>query len=286
MYPANYFGLFPPFPRQDTVFVAMSFDPRFEQRWLEVIGPGIRKIQVAGKNLEPLRVDARRISDSILTEILSGITSSRLFLADVTTWGRTDGRPIRNGNVMYEVGIAHAVRLPEEVLLFRSDRDALLFDVANVRVNSYSPEERPDEARTLVSESIVAALREVDIRRSLAVGRAVESLDFPSWWLLVEAQTKKGIQHPEMKTMGQALGSASRAAAIQRLLELGAIRTSFLAFTTDKFEEIKNSTATDILTYQCTEFGEAVLREGARRMGLLEPNMVAFLEKKFQAPDG
>lgn len=282
MYPANYFGLFPPFPRQDTVFVAMSFDPRFDQRWSVVIEPGIRNVQVNGKNLEPVRVDARRISDSILTEILSGISSSRLFLADVTTLGRMDGRPIRNGNVMYEVGIAHAVRLPEEVLLFRSDSDSLLFDVANVRVNSYSPDERPDEARAWVSDSIVAALREMDIRRSLAVGRAAESLDFPSWWLLAETQAGKGISHPEMKTMGQALGNASRAAAIQRLLELGAIRTSYLALTPEKFEEIKNSTATDILTYQCTEFGEAVFKEGIRRMGLLSSNMVAVLEKEFQ----
>ena len=105
-------------------------------------------------------MDARRISDSILTEILSGVGTSRLFLADVTTLERADERPIRNGNVMYEVGIAHAVRLPEEVLLFRSDSDSLLFDVANVRVNTYSPEERPDEARALVSDSIVAALGE------------------------------------------------------------------------------------------------------------------------------
>src|SRR3989337_2771078 len=102
MYPANYFGLFPPFPRQETVFVAMSFDPRFQQRWLEVISRGIRNVQVNGKNLEPVRVDARRISDSILTEVLSGVGTSRLFLADVTTLERVDGRPIRNGNVMYE----------------------------------------------------------------------------------------------------------------------------------------------------------------------------------------
>ena len=188
----------------------MSFDPRFTHRWSEVIGPAIRNVQVNGKNLEPLRVDASRISESILTEILSGITNSRVVLADVTTLSHLEGRPVRNGNVMYEVGIAHAVRLPEEVLLFRSDSDPLLFDVANVRVNHYAPDEQPEEAKSLISDSIIAALRELDLRRHLAVRRAAESLDFPSWWLLVETQSGQGVTHPETRTMGQAIESDSK----------------------------------------------------------------------------
>lgn len=186
MYPANFFGLFPPFPREETVFVAMSFDPRFDQRWSEVIAPAISDVQRNGKSLKPIRVDTRRISDSILTEILSGITTSRLILADITKMGDIDGRPIRNGNVMYEVGIAHAVRLPEEVLLLRSVSNSLLFDLANVRVNHYAPDEEPNEAKSLMSNSIVETMRELDLSRHLAVGKAAESLDLPSWWLLAQ----------------------------------------------------------------------------------------------------
>ena len=260
----------------------MSFDPRFTHRWSKVIGPAIRNVQVNGKNLEPLRVDASRISESILTEILSGITNSRVVLADVTTLSHLEGRPVRNGNVMYEVGIAHAVRLPEEVLLFRSDSDPLLFDVANVRVNHYAPDEQPEEAKSLISDSIIAALRELDLRRHLAVRRAAESLDFPSWWLLVETQSGQGVTHPETRTMGQALGNASRVAAIGRLLEIGAIRTSYLALTPEKFAELKDSRDVPILTYECTEYGAAVFREGLRRMGISSPDMLAVLEKEFQ----
>jgi hypothetical protein len=281
MYPANYFGLFPPFPRQETVFVAMSFDQRFEKRWLEVISPGISKVRVNDKKLQPVRVDTRRISDSILTEILSGVSNSRLFIADVTTIGHVDKRPIRNGNVMYEVGIAHSVRLPEEVLLFRSDKDPLLFDLANVRVNTYSPDEEPDKARALISDSIVAALRELDLRRNLAVRKAAESLDLESWWLLAEAQSGKGVTHPKMKTMRQALGNASRAAAIQRLLELGAVRTTYLTLTPEKYEHIKDSESADILTYECTEFGRAVLAECKHRLGIDAPDMKAVLDKEW-----
>ena len=264
----------------------MSFDPRFAYRWSEVIDPAIRKVQVNGKSLEPLRVDARRISESILTEILSGIANSRLVLADVTALGHEQDRPIRNGNVMYEVGIAHAVRLPEEVLLFRSDSEPLLFDVANVRVNNYAPDEQPEEAKSLITESIVGALRELELHRHLAAAKAAESLDYPSWWLLAETRSVKGIEHPEAKTMRQLLGNASRAAAISRLLELGAIRTSYLSMTPEKFAELKDSPDTPFLTYECTEFGAAVFQECARQMGVLSPDMIATLEKEFRDSNG
>jgi hypothetical protein len=92
----------------------------------------------------------------------------------------------RNANVMYEVGIAHATRLPEEVLLFRSDDDRLLFDGANVRVNKYAPDERPDEARSIITKSIIDTLKELDLRRSLAVRQTAETLDFPSWGYLLK----------------------------------------------------------------------------------------------------
>ena len=42
MYPANYYALFPAFPRVSSVFVAMSFDSRFVPRWENVIKPAIQ----------------------------------------------------------------------------------------------------------------------------------------------------------------------------------------------------------------------------------------------------
>ena len=72
MFPRNYFGLFPPFPRENKVFVAMSFDDQFQSRWENVISPAIRNVSVNNTPLEPHRIDTRRIGDSILTEILGG----------------------------------------------------------------------------------------------------------------------------------------------------------------------------------------------------------------------
>jgi len=280
LYPATYFGLFPPFPRQDTVFVAISFDDRFNNRWTEVIEKGIKNVQRNGKALEAVRVDTRRISDSILTEILSGIGTSRLVLADVTTIGYLDNkRAVRNANVMYEVGIAHATRLPEEVLLFRSDKDPLLFDLSNVRVNEYAPDEKPEETRALITKSIVDALKELDLRRSLVVKQTAESLDYMSWEVLLAAAGTEPLVHPGMNTMGEALGNAPRMAAIQRLLELGVLQTTYLTLTAEIYSRVKE-TQHGLFAYKCTEFGRAVFRVAVERLGLRTPEMRAVLQKE------
>lgn len=131
VYPARYFRSFPAFPASDRAFVAMSFDPRLQGRWEDVIRAG-----VLAAGLQPHRVDLSVLGDSILTEIMDGVAGSRLVLADVTT---LDGH--RNANVMYELGMSHAVRQPEEVLILRSDSDRLPFDTATLRVVTYNPDE-------------------------------------------------------------------------------------------------------------------------------------------------
>jgi hypothetical protein len=260
----------------------MSFDEKFKMRWERVICPAVSRIECNGKRMTAQRVDTRTISDSILTEILSGIATARLVLADVSTIEKIGDRPIRNGNVMYEVGIAHAARLPEEVLLFRSDDDPLLFDVANIRVNKYDPDSNPAAATEAVADSIVSALREIDLRKTLAISHAVDSLDFPSWWLLAETGHKPRIEHPPHLTMRDALGNAQRVAAIHRLLDIGAIRASFLRIDPEKYAALKDSPDAQLMSYEITEFGNAVFREGIRRMGLDNPEMAKILESEFQ----
>lgn len=286
MFPSNYLSLFPAFPKNYKVFVAMSFDSKFDNRYSSVIEPALRRVQVNDRSLEPYRVDARTISDSILTEILSGISTSRLVFADVSTIEKIGDKPIRNGNVMYEVGMAHAVRQPEEVLLFRSDDDQVLFDVANVRLNNYAPEDSPDEARERIVNTVINSLKELDLKKNLAIQQAADTLDNPSWMLLVEAQAGKGISHPETRTMGQVLGAASRVASIQRLLNVGAIKTSYLTITPDMYEELKSTEATgNFLSYECTTFGSALFNEGVRRIGLDNPDLANLMETDAKNQD-
>ena len=61
--------------------------------------------------VKPLRVDLSKTGDiSILTDIMDGIAHSEMFLADISSTGYDSktAEPYRNGNVMYEVGLAVA----------------------------------------------------------------------------------------------------------------------------------------------------------------------------------
>jgi len=117
-----------------TVFVAMSFAPAYAKRFETVIEPAIRAINTSDGQLVPHRVDISQSGDSIITEIVDGIAHSRLVLADVSSIGKDSisGNSFRNGNVMYEVGIALACRQPQDVLLIRDDHDPFLFDLSAI----------------------------------------------------------------------------------------------------------------------------------------------------------
>ena len=274
MYPLHLFSLFPPFPREDKVFVAMSFDKQFDQRWEKVIAPAIRVIRVNGVALQPQRVDTRMVSDSILTEILTGISNSRVVLADVTAIGQVDDRVVRNGNVMYEVGLAHAVRLPEEVILFRSDKERLLFDVANIRVNEYDPDHDPDAARQKVSQAIIEAIREVDLRKHLAVQHAADSLDFGCWLILMEAVVAQDtINHPIIRSMGDALSNAGLVNAISRLLALGILTTEYTKITPEDLKQLLDNELPQekMIRYHVSPFGRAVRDVVLERIRISSP---------------
>lgn len=263
------------------MFVAMSFDDRFQFRWEKVIAPGVAKVARDNKPLAAYRVDARRVGDSILTEILGGISNSLLVLADVTTITHADSKPVRNGNVMYEVGIAHAVRLPEEVLIFRSDADSLLFDVSNVRVNSYDPDKNPDEASRKVAEAVFEAVREVDLKRHLAVKAAAHALDFTAWWVLVTAAQKTAIHTFPTRSIAQSLGNGPSNAAIIRLLQIGALKTDYGSVAIDKIDQ--EDAARELLAYSPTAFGMAVLQCAAERMfEEMSPDVRAVFESEFK----
>lgn len=279
MYPIHYFSLFPPFPRDNEVFVAMSFDPRFTRRWETVIAPAIESVQPNNIPLRAHRVDTRHIGDSILTEILGGISRARIVFADITSLGHLDDKPMRNGNVLYEVGIAHAVRLPEEVLLFRSDSDPLLFDVSNVRVNNYDPDNDPEQARKQVAGAIVEAVRELDLKRELSVRSAAESLDYSCWMMLAESHANGGARHLPTRTMVQAMGNAAWNSAISRLLAVGAIRTEYNQITAEMLTAEKCESGEHLFSYQPTGFGTAVLHYASERMGFGEPSLQPLFEQ-------
>ena len=158
----------------------MPFSRAFEPHWKRVFKPAIARI-----GLKPWRVDMRKVGDSIQTEVLKEIGQARLVLVDVSA----DSRNRRNPNVMYELGVAHAARLPEEVIIVRRDRKPLPFDFAQIRIHRFNPA-KPSAARAEVASLLRDALSEIQITRDLMVSRTVHLLDEDSRYLIAMEHLK------------------------------------------------------------------------------------------------
>lgn len=281
MYPQNLFSLIPPYPRSKRVFVAMSFDPRFDCRWQTVLKPGIEALSSANQQLEAYRVDLSRVSDAILTEILTEIAEAHCIVADISALDDLNGRPLRNANVMYEVGLAHSVRLAEEVILFRSDGSKLDFDVAGVRIHHYDPDGDAEAARRTVSETIVDSLRSLDARRRISIRAMSERLTLPAFNVLIEALNGSAIPHPDNRTMAQAVGSAQRSSAIGLLLELGALKAQTVSVSSEMLQEHAQEQETPLIDYWITPIGRDLVGVLADRMGIFEQEIREHFESRI-----
>lgn len=159
------------------VFIAMSFTSQYQSRYEEVIAPAVRQLTVGGVRLEPYRVDISRSGDSILTDISDGIAHSQLVLADVSSVGKDSitGESYRNGNVMYEVGIALSCRHPTEVLLLRDDQDRFLFDISTIPHATIQFAD-VEKAKIALRNELLARLREQNFLQDARVKRAISTL--------------------------------------------------------------------------------------------------------------
>ena len=234
-----------------------------------------------GSALQARRVDARMVGDSILTEILTAISNSRLHScrSDGTWTSRRQGDEERKCDVRSWNCPRGAT--PGGGTTFRSDNEPLLFDVANVRVNTYDPDGNPEEARKQVSETILEALREMDLTRHLAVQAAARDAGPPE---LGHAFT--GGRHERSPAFPNALnergrGYAANNAAITQLLGLGALATNYARLTPELIQGASDEPAADFPHYNVTPFGKAIIEFVAHEMGALEPDVWTAMKERF-----
>ena len=173
MYPKIFSDYFRGFERSNDVFVAMPFSRDTEPRWRTIFRPAVQSI-----GLRPHRVRDGQISDSILTDILAGIGRAQLVLVDISFQTHRDRQPGPNPNVMYELGIAHSMRLPEEVIVVRGDSENVEppFDITQVRYHRFAAE-IPDRGVRQIKRLLRQATRTLDVTRDLIVERTLRGLD-------------------------------------------------------------------------------------------------------------
>ncbi len=172
MFPKLYIDLFRSFERRQEVFVAMPFKKQFEERWLKIFRPSIK-----ASKLTPSRLKESVKGDSIPAEILNHIGQAKFILADISDDFYKNERIYPNPNVMYEVGIAHSIRLPEEVIVIRDTKSkAAPFDISHLRWNSFDP---ADPARSInkIKKLIDRAEREINLIKDQMLTKVMRSLD-------------------------------------------------------------------------------------------------------------
>ena len=105
----------------NTCFVAMPFQAVFESEYEKVIKPAVQ-----ANGLECVRGDEIYTRQSIVEDIWRSIRRARIVVAEISG---------RNPNVMYEMGLAHAIGKP--IVLLTRDQADVPFDLKTLRYVYY-----------------------------------------------------------------------------------------------------------------------------------------------------
>lgn len=144
-------------------------------------------------------------------------------------------------------------------------------------MNKYQPDERPAEAVKALANAMADASKELDLQRHLAVDRAADALTEVAWITLSQSLGKEGLPHPTLKTMGEAFAYLARSAAIQQLLEMGAIRAAYTTVTPN-YLMTQRATGEGLVRYRQTEFGKAMFQRILTRSGTNSPETIKYLK--------
>lgn len=129
--------------RDGICFVIMPFGGWFDSYYKTIYIPAIK---AAG--LEPHRADDLYRPSSIINDIWSYTKRSKLILADLTG---------RNPNVLYELGLAHAISKPAVIVC--ESIDEIPFDLRALRIIEYN-KNAPDWGEAL-KVAITTAIEEI-----------------------------------------------------------------------------------------------------------------------------
>jgi len=80
-------------------------------------------------------------------------------------------------NVMYELGIAHANRMPEEVIIIRDNcSEQAPFDIKHIRWNTYSPTALKTSI-SVIKRLLRVAQKQVNVTKDLIIKKVISSLE-------------------------------------------------------------------------------------------------------------
>lgn len=210
----------------NTIFVAMSFAGKFAERYAQVLRPAVEATRYQGNSLAAVRVDENKTGDSIVTDIVRGIAEARVVLVDLSDLSPDSAEPIRNGNVMYELGLAHAVKSPGKVIVIRDDSRKLLFDVSSIPHYTIDFAE-VEGAKSSISSLLADRLKEVQLLEDIKLRTFVSAItDGEAIVLLTLYASKDGAPVDLARCInGKRIIPLQTADAIRRLSDLGMLNS-------------------------------------------------------------
>lgn len=210
MYPKKFWNEFRLKKYFDEIFVGMWFDEKnVRQRFNNIISKAIEQAGLKTRFLKEIIT-----GDSIPIDIMKGIIECRLVLFEISPVISVEGKVVRNENAMYELGLAHTWRNPEEVIIIRDDDGGLPFNIQSMGVVKYNIEDIASSIEQ-IKNTILFRLNQVEKIQESAVRKAAESLNIQAYNLLVASKGK--IFHDAI------LKDTDKILAIPLLLNLGLV---------------------------------------------------------------
>lgn len=143
MYAKSFFQHFWAADQRNELFVCMPFHTSFDIKFKNIFDPGARK---AGFD-KAVRVDETWEANVITDKLFDGIANSKMLLFDLSDDPKAPCQYSKqvNSNVLYELGVANAMREPEDIVLMRENSVVNIpFDVSGLNINVYKGDLTPD----------------------------------------------------------------------------------------------------------------------------------------------
>lgn len=181
MYPKKFWSEFRLSKWPNEIFVGMWFEENnVKKRYGNIIQKAIEQT-----NLKPCFLKDIITGDSISIDIMTGIIECKLVLFDISPMNNDVYG--RNSNVMYELGLAHTWRNPEEVIVIRDDDGKLPFDIQQMGVIKYNLQDEQESIED-IKKTILFRLDQIGKIQNSMIRKAAESLSIEAHNVLMQSK--------------------------------------------------------------------------------------------------
>ncbi|MFH1643201.1 MAG: TIR domain-containing protein [Patescibacteria group bacterium] len=249
MYPKYFFERFWEGEQKNQLFVGTAFDDSIDERF--------SLIDSVAKELgfeKAFRVGLDSEANSINDKIFEAIANSKMLLFDLSDDSR---KKHINHNVIYELGIAQAIREPSDIIIIRKKTEEhvkLPFDIQGININFFENQITKEFLKSKLND----AIKNQEWHKSKRVRVAAESLDENGLTLINSiGRRPKGYNH--FNSSGFDYNTKM---SVLRLVDLGILKFAWAIWPENKGYEY---------AYHWTSFGYEVMKHiGLNQMTLDE----------------